>query len=220
MIDEQNDYTGYLKIMVEEQLKSRGIDNKNVLEAMLEVPRHKFVPSKYLDYAYQDSAVPIDEGQTISQPYIVAKMIQALKPENNDKILEVGTGSGYATAVLSRISRQLYTIERHKLLAAQAQARYKELGYENIEIKIADGTKGWQDKAPFDKILVSAGAPAIPEPLTNQLKLGGLLIIPVGKEKKLQKLIRLFKTSENNYKIEELESVRFVPLVGEKGWTH
>ena len=220
MIYEQNDYTGYLKIMVEEQLKTRGIDNKNVLKAMLEVPRHKFVLSKYMDYAYQDSAVPIDEGQTISQPYIVAKMIQALKPENNDKILEVGTGSGYATAVLSRISRQLYTIERHKLLASQAQARYKELGYENIEIKIADGTKGWQDKAPFDKILVSAGAPAIPEPLTNQLKLGGILIIPVGKEKKLQKLIRLFKTSENNYKIEELESVRFVPLVGEKGWTH
>lgn len=220
MNDELNDYADYRKIMVEEQLKTRRINNKNILKAMLEVPRHKFVPTKYLDYAYQDSALPIEEGQTISQPYIVAKMIQALKPEEDDKILEIGTGSGYATAVLSRISRQVYTIERHEVLAAQAQARYKELDYENIEIKIDDGTKGWQDKAPFDKILVSAGAPAIPEPLPSQLKLGGLLVIPVGKEKQLQKLIRLTKSSKNNYKIEELESVRFVPLIGEKGWTH
>ncbi len=220
MNDELNDYADYRKIMVEEQLKTRRINNKNVLKAMLEVPRHKFVPTKYLDYAYQDSALPIEEGQTISQPYIVAKMIQALKPEEDDKILEIGTGSGYATAVLSRISRQVYTIERHEVLAAQAQARYKELDYENIEIKIDDGTKGWQDKAPFDKILVSAGAPAIPEPLPSQLKLGGLLVIPVGKEKQLQKLIRLTKSSKNNYKIEELESVRFVQLIGEKGWTH
>ncbi len=219
MSDEQNDFEDYLKIMVEEQLIPRGIDNKNVLKAMLKVPRHIFVPLKYLDYAYQDRPLPIDEGQTISQPYIVAKMIQALKPENGDRVLEVGTGSGYAAAVLSIISRQVYTIERHELLAEQALDRYDKLDYDNIKVKIDDGTNGWQEKAPFDKILVSAGAPAIPEPLTNQLKVDGVMIIPVGKDKKIQKLIRLTKTSENNYKIEQLESVRFVPLVGEKGWT-
>ncbi len=218
MNDELNDYEEYLKIMIEEQLKPRGIDNKNVLKAMLKVPRHLFVPLKYLDYAYQDRPLPIDEGQTISQPYIVAKMIQALNPKNNDRVLEVGTGSGYAAAILSLISRQVYTIERHELLAVQAQERYKRLDYENIEVKIHDGTIGWSEKAPFDKILVSAGAPAIPEPLTNQLRIDGVMTIPVGKDKKVQKLIRLIKTSEYNYKIEELESVCFVPLVGEKGW--
>ncbi len=218
-MSEQNDYEDHLKIMVEEQLVPRGIDNENVLKAMLKVPRHIFVPLKYLAYAYQDRPLPIDEGQTISQPYIVAKMIQALKPENDDRVLEVGTGSGYAAAVISLISKQVYTIERHQLLAVQAQERYKKLYYDNIEVKIDDGTNGWKEKAPFDKILVSAGAPALPEPLTNQLKVDGVMIIPVGKDKKIQELIRLTKTSEQKYKIEELESVRFVPLVGEKGWT-
>ncbi|MFP4661976.1 MAG: protein-L-isoaspartate(D-aspartate) O-methyltransferase [Halanaerobiales bacterium] len=204
--------------MVKKQLKRRGINDKKVLEAMSEVPRHIFVTEKYLDYAYEDSALPINAGQTISQPYIVAKMIQDLRPERDASVLEIGTGSGYAAAVLSRVCEKVYTIERHEMLAEQAISRYDQLGYDNIEVKIADGTLGWKEKAPFDRILVSAGAPVVPEELSSQLSTDGIMIIPVGKNKRFQQLYRISKLSENKIKTEELEAVRFVPLIGEEGW--
>ncbi|MFW5972284.1 MAG: protein-L-isoaspartate(D-aspartate) O-methyltransferase [Bacillota bacterium] len=211
-------YEKIRKIMVEEQIEKRGLKNEKVLSAMMKVPRHKFVPYRYQVQAYQDSAIPIDENQTISQPYIVAKMIENLEPENNHKVLEIGTGSGYAAAVLSEICSEVYTIERHQLLAKQAQLRFESLNYDNIEIKIDDGTKGWEEKAPFDRILVSAGAPSVPKKLTDQLEIGGIMVIPVGESKRLQKLIKLTKYDENDLKIEELEHVRFVPLIGNEGW--
>lgn len=204
--------------MVKKQLKRRGINDKKVLEAMSEVPRHIFVTEKYLDYAYEDSALPINAGQTISQPYIVAKMIQDLRPERDASVLEIGTGSGYAAAVLSRVCEKVYTIERHEMLAEQAISRYDQLGYDNIEVKIGDGTLGWKEKAPFDRILVSAGAPVVPEELSSQLSTDGIMIIPVGKNKRFQQLYRISKLSENKIKTEELEAVRFVPLIGEEGW--
>lgn len=205
--------------MVEKQLIKREIKNENVLKAMLEVPRHLFVSDKYLEYAYQDSPLPIEEGQTISQPYIVARMVQELAPEEDHKVMEIGTGSGYATAVLSQISKKVYTIERHEKLAKQAITRYQKLGYDNnIEVKIGDGTKGWEEKAPYDRILVSAGAPVVPEELIKQLNIEGIMIIPVGEEKKYQKLLQITKVSDNEVKTKELEAVRFVPLIGDNGW--
>ncbi|MFP4016893.1 MAG: protein-L-isoaspartate(D-aspartate) O-methyltransferase [Halanaerobiales bacterium] len=204
--------------MVEKQLKRRGINNEKVLKAMSEVPRHIFVAEKYLDYAYEDSPLPIDAEQTISQPYIVARMIQDLQVEKGDKVLEIGTGSGYAAAVLSRICKRVYTIERQEVLAEQAISRYEELGYDNIEVRISDGTRGWKERAPFDRILVSAGAPVVPKKLTSQLNNGGIMIIPVGENKRLQKLFRIRKISETEIETEELEAVRFVPLIGEEGW--
>ncbi|MDD4169379.1 MAG: protein-L-isoaspartate(D-aspartate) O-methyltransferase, partial [Desulfotomaculaceae bacterium] len=149
------------KQMVEEQLIPRGIKNRNVLQSMMTVPRHCFVPKQYQAFAYDDCPLPISAGQTISQPYIVALMAEALEPVNMDKILEIGTGSGYAAAVLSRIVAMVYTIERHELLGKEAQERIKALKYDNIQIRIGDGTKGWPENSPFDGIIVSAGAPAI-----------------------------------------------------------
>ncbi|MFW5992218.1 MAG: protein-L-isoaspartate(D-aspartate) O-methyltransferase, partial [Halanaerobiaceae bacterium] len=170
-------------------------------------------------YAYDDRPLPIEEGQTISQPYIVASMIQLLGPEAEDRVLEIGTGSGYAAAVLSRIVKRVYTIERHKLLASKAENIYKKLGYDNIEVKIGDGTEGWREKAPFSSILVSAAAPEIPDKLSEQLKTGGgKMIIPVGKKHGLQKLIRLTRKEKDEFEIENLEYVRFVPLIGKYGW--
>lgn len=206
------------KKMVEEQLKPRGINNKRILNAMRKVPRHIFVPEKYIEYAYDDKPLPIDKGQTISQPYIVASMIQALNPDKEDKVLEIGTGSGYAAGVLSRIVKKVYTIERIKILARQAETHYKKLGYDNIIIKVGDGTKGWEEKAPFDRILVSAAAPAIPGKLSQQLVTDGEMIIPVGKKHGLQKLVKIIKKSKDKIETEELEFVRFVPLIGKDGW--
>lgn len=203
--------------MVETQLKERDITDKAVLEAMLTVPRHEFVSEAQQEYAYSDSPIKIEVGQTVSQPYIVALMAQALKLNENDKVLEVGTGSGYSAAVLSQISQHVYSIERHEVLAYLAQERFKGLGYVNIEVHIGDGTLGWPEKAPFEAILVTAGGPAIPDSLIDQLDINGRLVIPVG-NKGEQKLLRITKTVTKELVEEDLGLVRFVPLIGTEGW--
>ncbi|MDD3652968.1 MAG: protein-L-isoaspartate(D-aspartate) O-methyltransferase [Desulfotomaculaceae bacterium] len=205
------------KQMIEEQLILRGINNRDILQSMLIVPRHCFVSKQYQAYAYDDCPLPISAGQTISQPYIVALMVKALKPANTDRVLEIGTGSGYAAAVLSRIVAMVYTIERHEALGNEAQARLKALKYDNIQVRIGDGTKGWYEKSPFDGIIVSAGAPNIPQSLVDQLKPGGHIVVPVGDEI-TQELLILYKKHDGETSIEKIGAVRFVPLIGDEGW--
>lgn len=203
--------------MVDSQLASHGIKNETVLASMRTVPRHFFVGPDMEAFAYYDEPLRIHEGQTISQPYIVALMAEALEPAAVDRILEIGTGSGYSAAVLSRIVTGVYTIERHERLAQEAAKRFQDLGYKNIEVRIADGTKGWPEESPFDGILVTAGGPVIPESLRSQLAIGGRLVIPVG-VKGHQELIRVLRLSENDFAEQSLGLVRFVPLIGEEGW--
>lgn len=198
-------------------LKQGGIKDEAVLAGMQAVPRHFFVPREMSDYAYDDEALRIEAGQTISQPYIVALMAQALELKSGDRVLEIGMGSGYSAAVLSRLAARVYTIERHKVLADQAGERFARLNYENIEIRLGDGTKGWPEEAPFDAILVTAGGPQVPASLKGQLKVGGRLVMPVGTEK-MQELIRVRRNGEQDYREESLGLVRFVPLIGEEGW--
>jgi protein-L-isoaspartate(D-aspartate) O-methyltransferase len=194
--------------MVENQLKGRGIDSDRVLEAMRRVPRHRFVPEPLRDQAYEDHPVPIGEGQTISQPYIVAYMTEALKLKPKDKVLEVGTGSGYQAAVLAELVKEVYTIEIVAKLARQARKVLEELGYENIDFRIGDGYQGWPDKAPFDGIMVTAAPEHIPQPLLDQLEVGGRLVMPVK-----NRLLRVTRTKEG-YEKERLLWVRFVPMTG------
>jgi len=198
--------------MVREQLESRGVADQRVLDAMREVPRESFVPSGLVSSAYDDGPLPIGHGQTISQPYIVAKMIEALAPEAGDRALEVGAGSGYAAAVLGRIVREVDAVEVHGTLARSASCRISELGYDNVRVHHADGTKGWPENAPYDTILVSAGGSSIPEPLREQLAIGGRLVIPVGEGKGGQELLRVVKTDEDRFERIRLGGVRFVPL--------
>jgi protein-L-isoaspartate(D-aspartate) O-methyltransferase len=204
--------------MVNRQLAARGIRDPGVLEAMSTVPREVFVPIDQVYFAYADSPVPIGQGQTISQPYIVALMTEALELGPDEKVLEVGTGSGYAAAVLSRIAQEVYTVERHLELARAAQARFRQLGYDNIQVHVGDGTLGWIEHAPYDAIVVTAGGPEVPDPLLEQLAVDGRLVIPVGGRPDMQQLVRVRRKSEQSYQREPLGSVRFVPLVGEAGW--
>jgi protein-L-isoaspartate(D-aspartate) O-methyltransferase len=204
--------------MVERQLKRRGIHDKNVLEAMAAVPREKFVPPDMVDSAYYDGPLPIGQGQTISQPYIVALMTEEMELSRSDRVLEIGTGSGYAAAILAYICDEVYTIERNLDLAEKAKKLLKSLGYENIYLLCGDGTLGWPENAPYDAIVVTAGAPDIPDPLVKQLANGGRLVIPVGPSPRLQTLVRIRKTEAGNIKRENLSGVRFVPLIGEAGW--
>jgi len=199
-------------------LKKRGIQDKRVLEAMATVPREAFVGLDLAELAYDDSPLPIENGQTISQPYIVALMTEAMQLRPSDTVLEIGTGSGYAAAVLSRIVKQVYTIERHRGLAEQARERLSSLGYDNVSVRCGDGTLGWPEHAPFDAIVVTAGGPSVPLSLTRQLVIGGRLIIPVGQSLHDQKLQRITRVSEDDIRTEELGGVRFVPLIGEEGW--
>lgn len=204
--------------MVEEQIVARGVRDWRVLDAMRKVPREAFLPDRLRDQAYEDSPLPIDGGQTISQPYIVAFMIEALALKGGERVLEIGAGSGYAAAVLSEIAGDVYTIERIGQLAEKAAARLMDAGYRNVHVLHDDGTRGWQDEAPFDAILVSAGAPEVPESLKNQLKLGGRMVIPVGRDKRVQELIRITRREKGQFDREDLADVRFVPLIGEEGW--
>jgi len=206
------------KRMVREQLLDRGIRDPLVLQAMAQVPRERFVPEEWQQYAYADSPLPIGQDQTISQPYVVAWMIEALAPTPQDRVLEVGTGSAYGAAVLSRIVRTVYTIERHEELAAAARRRLAELGYGNVHVRHGDGTLGWAKEAPFDGIVVTASGPQIPRALHDQLAVGGRLVIPVGQTASSQELVRLHRISETETRRENLGSVRFVPLVGKGGW--
>jgi len=201
------------------QIVRRGIRDPNVLEAMRCVPREAFVEPGYEEFAYEDGPLPIGEGQTISQPYIVALMIDAAEIKPGDNVLEVGAGSGYATAVISQIARRVYAIERHSSLGKAARFRFERLGYKNIELRVADGTKGWPEAAPFDAILVSAGGPEVPRALKAQLAIGGRLIIPVGAEASSQSLRKVTRVSANDFEEENLGGVMFVPLIGEQGWT-
>ena len=205
--------------MVEMHLAQRGIRDPRVLDAMRSVPRERFVEPGFEEFAYEDSPLQIGEQQTISQPYIVAFMIEAAELRPGDRVLEVGAGSGYAAAVMAQIAERVYTIERYPSLGEQARARFSGLGYDNIELAVGDGTRGWPEEAPFDAILVAAGGPAVPQALREQLAIGGRLVIPVGEMGTYQTLIRVRRRSAADYEEEGLASVRFVPLVGEQGWT-
>jgi protein-L-isoaspartate(D-aspartate) O-methyltransferase len=204
--------------MVAEQIFARGVRDKRVLDAMSKVNRKAFVPENVRNLAYEDRPLPIAAGQTISQPYIVAYMIEALVLKGGEKVLEIGAGSGYAAAVLAEIAGEVYTIERIDQLAEKAASNLIGEGYENVHILHADGTIGWRDESPFDAILVSAGAPEIPLALKQQLAIGGRMIIPVGADPKVQELIRITRVDENVYDREDLADVRFVPLIGKEGW--
>ena len=205
-------------VMIREDLRGRGIKDEAVLRAMREVPREAFIAPELAAHAYDDRPLPIDEEQTISQPYIVAYMTEALELTPGDRVLEIGTGSGYAAAVLSRIVTTVYTVERLEKLAANARERLAELGYRNIVVHEGDGTLGWPEHAPYDAIVVTAGAPKLPEPLLEQLAIGGRLVIPIGPTSFLQMLVRVRRLGKNDYRSEELCPVRFVPLIGAAGW--
>jgi len=204
--------------MIAEQVAGRGIVDPAVLAAMRQVPREAFVADKYRDFAYDDGPLPILEGQTISQPYVVALMIEALLLQPEDRVLEIGTGSGYAAAVLSRIVAEVYTVERIEALVTYAQQNLSRLEYDNVWVKQGDGTLGWPEHAPYNGIVVAAGGPKIPNPLKEQLAIGGRIVMPVGSEQRAQQLVRATRVSENDFDQERLGHVRFVPLIGEQGW--
>jgi protein-L-isoaspartate(D-aspartate) O-methyltransferase len=198
------------KQMVEVQLKTRGIKDNRVLEAMKKIERHQFVPDNLKPNAYDDEPLPIGGGQTISQPYIVAYMTQALELKGGEKVLEIGTGSGYQAAILAELAKEVYTVEVYEELAEKAQHIIQKMGYHNIKYRVGDGTLGWKEYAPYDAIIVTAAPPKTPEPLKEQIKVGGRMIIPVGHT--FQNLI-LFEKTEQKIKKKKLLPVRFVPLV-------
>ncbi|MGD9150514.1 MAG: protein-L-isoaspartate(D-aspartate) O-methyltransferase [Desulfobacterales bacterium] len=202
--------------MVNQQLKARGINDPHVLEALRTVPRHLFVSEALRDQAYGDYPLPIGEQQTISQPYIVAEMTQALELGKDDRVLEIGTGSGYQAAVLAEIVFRVYTIERIRALYIQARKLLDRLNYHNIIMRCSDGTTGWQDESPFDAIMVTAGAPDVPEKLLDQLAAGGRMIVPVGNQHS-QDLIKITKGKDGLHK-SNLGGCRFVKLIGAQGW--
>lgn len=202
--------------MVEEQIIERGIKDPRVIAAMKKVPRHLFVEEALQSQAYNDRPLPIGEKQTISQPYMVALMTEALEFRGNDRVLEIGSGSGYQTAILAEIAQEIFSVERIRPLAIRARKLLYDLGYFNVEIKIFDGTFGWSEKGPFDAIIVTAGSPNIPQPLYDQLSEGGRLVIPVGNSD-VQDLFRITKT-EKGMKKEDLGGCRFVKLIGRYGW--
>jgi protein-L-isoaspartate(D-aspartate) O-methyltransferase len=204
--------------MVDVQIAQRGVRDARVLDAMRHVPREDFVEARFKEAAYEDLPLPIGEQQTVSQPFVVAMMIEAAKVGPADRVLEIGTGSGYAAAVLSRIASEVYTIERYRSLADGAQQRFAELGYANIAARTGDGTLGWPEIAPFDAIVVSAGSPGVPQPLKEQLAIGGRLVIPVGDQDRRQTLLKITRTGGDSFEEEDLGPVMFVPLVGERGW--
>ena len=204
--------------MLDVHLARRGITDPNVLKAFREVPREAFLPAELAEFAYEDTPLPIGEGQTISQPYIVAFTVQALRLRGGERVLEVGAGSGYAAAILSRIAKVVYTIERVASLADSAKERLGRLGFANVEVICADGSLGWQEHAPYDAIAVAAGGPKAPPALLSQLALGGRMVIPVGPDESSQVLMCITRESETVYREESLTDVRFVPLIGEQGW--
>ena len=211
------DYEARRARMVREQLIARGISDPRVLEAMRRVPRHEFVPAHLRAYAYDDGPLPIGGGQTISQPYIVAYMTQALALRPEDVVLEIGTGSGYQTAVLCELARRVYSLERRPELAEHARKVLARLGYRNVEVHVGDGTQGLPEFAPYDAILVTAAAPAIPAPLREQLAEGGRLVLPTGGRR--QQLLRRVRRHGDRWTVEDLIAVVFVPLYGEHGFT-
>ncbi len=212
------DFSKQRNEMVERQIAARGVRDPLVLAAMRRVPREAFVPEDLREFAYYDTPLPIDAGQTISQPYMVAYMTEALELSGGEKVLEIGTGSGYAAAVLSEIAAEVYTIERIGLLADESAEVLRSQGYDNVYVRHGDGTLGWPEEAPFDGIIVTAGGPTVPETLKLQLKTGGRLVIPVGDQEQMQELVRVTRVSRDEYRTENIAGVRFVPLIGEEGW--
>jgi protein-L-isoaspartate(D-aspartate) O-methyltransferase len=204
--------------MVERQVVHRGVLAPLVLEAVRSVSREAFLPEELREFAYDDTPLPIEAGQTISQPYIVALMTEAALLKGEETVLEIGTGSGYAAAVLARIAKQVYTVERYSQLATKAADTLASEGFANVHVLHGDGTLGWPEHAPFDAIIVAAGGPEVPESLKHQLRIGGRLVIPVGADRRMQELLRVTRVSEHEYQTEELLDVRFLPLVGTEGW--
>lgn len=205
--------------MVDYQIISRGIDDPLVVEAMRRVHREAFVPDSLRDAAYEDGPLPIGAGQTISQPYIVALMTDALELRGGERVLDIGTGSGYAAAVLACIAAEVFSIERIPELAERARKNLVAEGFDNVRVRCGDGTIGWPEEAPFDGITVAAGAPAVPDALKHQLAVGGHLVIPVGSEHISQSLMRITRVAPDEFRTENLGGVRFVPLLGEQGWS-
>jgi protein-L-isoaspartate(D-aspartate) O-methyltransferase len=218
MILAMTDFSREREAMVERHLKRRGITEPHILDAFLEVPREAFIAGNNVHLAYGDHPLPIEAGQTISQPYIVGLMIQAAGIKRGDRVLEVGAGSGYAAAVISRIAGQVIGIERQPELVAVARQRLEKLGYDNVEIVEGDGTKGWRDGAPYDAILAAASGSHVPRPLVEQLAPGGRIVMPVGDPGWVQQLIKVTKTDDGTLIQQDLGGVRFVPLIGEEGW--
>jgi protein-L-isoaspartate(D-aspartate) O-methyltransferase len=204
--------------MVEHQIARRGVRDPHVLAAMARIPREAFVLPGWEEEAYEDQPLPIADRQTISQPYIVAYMIEAAGLRPGDRALEIGTGSGYAAAIMAAIAARVYTIERHPGLAEEARRRLQELGLDNVEVRVGDGTLGWPAAQPFDAIIVTAGGPKVPADLRNQLGIGGRLVIPVGESIHRQSLVRVVREGPAKFREEDLADVAFVPLIGEAGW--
>ena len=206
--------------MVERQIAARGVVGKRLLEAMRTVPREAFVPDHLREFAYDDAPLSIEADQTISQPYIVAVMIEAARLGPDGKVLEIGAGSGYAAAVMSRVAGRVYAIERHQELADLAAERMKRLGYGNVVVRHGDGSKGWPEEAPFDAILAAASGPDVPDVLLRQLAVGGRLVMPIGEPQAVQTLVAVTRSGEDQFDTEDLGPVRFVPLIGAHGWSH
>jgi protein-L-isoaspartate(D-aspartate) O-methyltransferase len=215
-ITEVDKFTVEREKMVEEQIAARGVNDARVLATMRKVPRHAFVSQTLRHQAYHDYPLPLDHGQTISQPYMVALMTSCLRLKGDEKILEVGTGSGYQAAILSKLAQKVYSIERDPLLARKARELLTELKYDNIVIKVGDGTLGWREFAPYDGIIVTAGSPVVPGPLQEQLSDGGRLVVPVGSSA-FQNLMCIVKKG-SQFKNEEICGCTFVPLIGDHGW--
>jgi protein-L-isoaspartate(D-aspartate) O-methyltransferase len=218
MVATMTDYAREREAMVDRQLRRRGIAEQHILDAFLAVPREEFVSEDQAPAAYGDHPLPIEAGQTISQPYIVALMIQAAEIGAGDKVLEVGSGSGYAAAIISRIAGRVVGIERQHDLVEVARERMRRLGYDNVEIVEGDGTRGWREGAPFDAIVAAASGSHVPPPLIEQLAPGGSLVMPVGEPGWVQQLIKVTKHDDGSLQQSDLCQVRFVPLIGEEGW--
>jgi protein-L-isoaspartate(D-aspartate) O-methyltransferase len=212
------DYEHARNRMVEAHIARRGVRDERVISALRRVPREGFVDEGYEEFAYEDSPLPIGSGQTMSQPFIVARMAEAGKIEPSDRVLEIGTGSGYAAAILAELASKVFTIERHRELAEQAEERLHGARYGNVTVRVGDGSRGWPEKAPFDAIIVAACGPAVPVSLQEQLEIGGRLVIPVGERRGEQRLLRVTRVAASKFEEEDLGGVMFVPLVGAEGW--
>jgi protein-L-isoaspartate(D-aspartate) O-methyltransferase len=214
-----SDFTTLRERMIDRQIAARGLDDPRLLAAFRSVPREDFISGDYADYAYQDSPLPIESGQTISQPYIVALTIDAAGIKPGNKVLEVGAGSGYAAAVIGQIADQVIAIERHHELVELAQKRMERLGYNNVRIVEADGTLGWPAEAPFDAIVAAASGSHVPQSWIAQLKPGGRIVMPIGEPHGAQSLVKVTKQEDGTFKKQDLGGVRFVPLIGAEGFS-
>jgi protein-L-isoaspartate(D-aspartate) O-methyltransferase len=214
--DKEAEFLHKREAMVREQIAAKGVSDRQVLDAMRMVSREKFVLPRELSEAYDDTPLPIDCGQTISQPYMVALMTECLELKGSEKVLEIGTGSGYQTAILCLLCEMVYSVEKHPELCTRASSILKELGLENFRLIVGDGTKGWPEHAPYDGIIVTAGAPDVPAPLIEQLAVGGRLVIPVGDT--FSQILRKLVKTQTAYETRDVCGCRFVPLVGEYGW--